>query len=135
MIKRLISELIVWLGFYHVVWSYYDCIEKQKYLTISIRKYPLGAKLELGNSINKISEWGNECGVIISCGNPCGYIKFKYGYIIFKQGALNDSHFGYAIWHSKKEVSRKEVSTFCSYPPYSEQNLKDIIKLLKHGRQ
>ena len=134
-LKRLIGVLFVRLGFYHAVDVYYDCLERKnlpfKYTTITIRKHPLGGVLKIGNGMPTIIELCDSCGTLVSQGNVYGYVVFRNGYLIFG-GNLREIHFGHALWKNKRGISSREISTFCTYTPYSEENLKDTINLLKH---
>lgn len=119
--------------FYKSIDIYYDCLEKQKYVTVTIRKTFLGAELQLGNGIY-LYEHCNDCGILASQNYVYGYAIFDYGYIVFG-GPLKQTHFGYCLFESENEKESKHVSTFCIFPPFTEQNLKDKIQLLKNGEQ
>ena len=117
--------------FYKPIDVYYDCFEKQKYITVTISKLLFGGRLVIGNGIY-IKEKCKQTGILVSQDKVYGYAVFKHGYILFG-GTLKQTHFGYSLFKSKKEKDSKNVSTFCNYKPITEQNLKDKIYLIKYG--
>ncbi len=131
MIERFLCKKLFYLPFFRAVDVFYDCFEKQRYLTIRIKKYPIGGRLELGNSIPEIKEWCNDCGIMVSGKSLYGYVIFDYGYLLFGGSTLRETHFGYSLWKSKTEKDSKDVSTFCTYVPITELNLLKKIQLLK----
>ncbi len=82
--KGYICKILAYLTFYRAVDVFYACFEKQKYLTVRIKKYPIGGKLEIGNAIYpEIHEWCNDCGILVSGSMMYGYVIFNKGYILF----------------------------------------------------
>jgi len=110
---------------------YYDCLDKQQYVTIKIIKMLIGGKLSIGNGIY-ITENCRKVGLLISQGSVYSYVVFKYGYLLFG-GSQKQTHFGFCLFKSKTEKSNKEISTFCSYVPFTKQNIKEKIQLLKYN--
>jgi hypothetical protein len=111
---------------------YYDCHQSVGYATVSILKYPVGGRLEIGNGIY-IQEYCNDCGIIVSQGMTYGYATFDYGYILFGGDSPRLNRFGYGIY-SDGWLGAETVSVFCTYKHITEEALKEVIARLKGGK-
>lgn len=111
---------------------YYDCLDKQNYITVKITRLFNGGKLSISNGIY-ITEKCRKTGLLVAQGQLYGYVVFKYGYLIFG-GCQRQTHFGYSLFKSNVKKSNTIVSTFCTYLHFNEQNLKEKIYTLKYGQ-
>jgi hypothetical protein len=125
--KKLIQRMI--LG--KAINIYYQCFEHYQYLMVTITKYRFNSILNIQNGF-ELTEIGKESGLIVSSGNLYGYVIFNYGYLILGTGK-GQTHFGYSLFKSKTEKSNTIISTFCTYLPFTEKNIKEKINLLKYG--
>lgn len=143
--RRIINYILIKLHLYKPVVIYYDCYEKQQYLTLSIIKYPLGGKFGFGNGwskdwysgVYKNGKWCQniykdckQCGILESCGLTYGYVVLNKGFLLFGGSTLKETHFGWGQWANKKERYFENVTTFCSFSPMTQENVREIIKKL-----
>lgn len=119
LVRKNIVRLLVYLGYNAYTQVFYECYENNRYLTVSIIKYPLGiALLKIGNGIY-LQQWCRGGGLQYNNNRTYGYADLKGGKIFFQGGV---KYTGVAV-NRYSDNGSPSLTTY----PFTEQTLRAIL--------